>query len=269
MLNSASSFLTTMVDPITLFFLIIIIVLVLFGWHLERRISQNYFDKLSIWIRLKGKISGHSIAITERDSSLVERFFLVTSRTSTELLIANIQDKSVLSAPLEYCLPKKPSSSNRFFPALLTSIGVLGTFWGITTGLSEFDMSGNSEVMITSATSLLNGMKSAFLTSIFGLFSGAGFMLLLWFHQENRKDKYDETYKNLVLSFTSVSLTSIMYGMNTESQKEASEQQLRAAQTMAQSNQLLAKTVGDLNASLSSFDADLAKYIRSFKGHDH
>ena len=257
MLNSASSYLlTSMADPITLSFFILIIGLVLLGWRWEWLITQNYSNELSGWIRLKGKISGHSINTAERDASLVERFFLVTSRTSTELLIANIQGKSVLTSPLEYCLPKRPSSSNRFFPALLTSIGVLGTFLGITTGLSEFDMSGNSEAMVTSATSLLNGMKSAFFTSIFGLFSGASFMMLLWHHQEKRKNKYDQTYKNLVLSFTSVSLTSIMYGMNTESQKEASEQQLRAAQTMAQSNQLLAKTVGDLNASLTSFDAD-------------
>jgi hypothetical protein len=257
MLDSASSYLlTTIVDPIILLFFIAIIVLVLMGWGWERRITKNYFKELSDWIRLKDNISGHSIPISERGSILVEKFFLITSRTSTELLIANVQGKSVLNSPIEYCLPKRPSSSNRFFPALLTSIGVLGTFLGITAGLSEFDMSGNSSAMIASASSLLNGMKSAFVTSILGLFSGASFMMLLWHQQEKRKDKYDETYKDLELSFTSVSLTSIMYGMNTESQKEAIEQQLMAAQTMAQSNQLLAKTVGNLNASLSSFNAD-------------
>ena len=50
-------------------------------------------------------------------------------------------------------------------PSGLASIGVLGTFFGIFIGLSEFDTSD----MQSSVPKLLDGMKTAFVTSILGL----------------------------------------------------------------------------------------------------
>ncbi|MGG5807710.1 hypothetical protein [Falsiroseomonas sp. CW058] len=53
-------------------------------------------------------------------------------------------------------------------PALLTAIGVLGTFVGILIGLLGFDVSDLSQ----SVPRLLDGMKTAFVTSVFGMGSG-------------------------------------------------------------------------------------------------
>ena len=53
-------------------------------------------------------------------------------------------------------------------PELLTSLGILGTFMGLVWGLRAFQPS-NYEAMTSSVTSLVNGIKVAFLTSIFGL----------------------------------------------------------------------------------------------------
>ena len=50
------------------------------------------------------------------------------------------------------------------------SLGVLGTFFGITCGLFSFDTSG----LETSVPALLDGMKSAFLTSILGMIGSLG-----------------------------------------------------------------------------------------------
>ncbi len=53
----------------------------------------------------------------------------------------------------------------RYAPTLLTSLGIFGTFTGITIGLMGFDASdidGSIEV-------LLNGLKSAFITSLVGI----------------------------------------------------------------------------------------------------
>ncbi|MGF1763391.1 hypothetical protein [Aliivibrio kagoshimensis] len=51
-------------------------------------------------------------------------------------------------------------------PNLLTSIGILGTFTGIVVGLMEFDPANIDE----SITLLLAGLKTAFLTSLVGMF---------------------------------------------------------------------------------------------------
>lgn len=53
-------------------------------------------------------------------------------------------------------------------PALLTAIGVLGTFVGILIGLLGFDVADLSQ----SVPRLLDGMKTAFVTSVFGMGSG-------------------------------------------------------------------------------------------------
>lgn len=53
-------------------------------------------------------------------------------------------------------------------PDILTSLGILGTFVGLVMGLQEFDPSGY-EQMAGSVTPLINGIKVAFITSIYGI----------------------------------------------------------------------------------------------------
>lgn len=63
---------------------------------------------------------------------------------------------------------KGTSKSSRvcaFLPSLAASIGIFGTFWGIFVGLSEFD----STNIQASVPPLLEGMKTAFCTSLAGM----------------------------------------------------------------------------------------------------
>lgn len=53
------------------------------------------------------------------------------------------------------------------FPTFLSTLGVLGTFWGITIGLSEFD----TKNLEGSIPVLLEGLKTAFCTSLLGMIS--------------------------------------------------------------------------------------------------
>lgn len=53
-------------------------------------------------------------------------------------------------------------------PDVMTSLGILGTFMGLVWGLRAFEPS-NYEAMTASVTSLVGGIKVAFLTSIYGL----------------------------------------------------------------------------------------------------
>ena len=59
------------------------------------------------------------------------------------------------------------------FPSIVSTLGVLGTFIGITIGLLHFD-SNNIEASIPS---LLDGLKTAFFTSLAGMF---GSLILSW-----------------------------------------------------------------------------------------
>jgi biopolymer transport protein ExbB/TolQ/uncharacterized protein YxeA len=53
-------------------------------------------------------------------------------------------------------------------PDILTSLGILGTFVGLVWGLKDFEPT-NYEAMTTSVASLVDGIKVAFLTSIYGI----------------------------------------------------------------------------------------------------
>lgn len=53
-------------------------------------------------------------------------------------------------------------------PDILTSLGILGTFVGLVMGLRSFDPS-SYEQMADSITPLINGIKVAFITSIYGI----------------------------------------------------------------------------------------------------
>ena len=53
-------------------------------------------------------------------------------------------------------------------PDIFTSLGILGTFVGLVWGLKNFEPR-NSEAMTTSVASLVDGIKVAFLTSIYGI----------------------------------------------------------------------------------------------------
>lgn len=52
-----------------------------------------------------------------------------------------------------------------YFPTLVSTLGVLGTFWGITKGLMAFDTSNLDQ----SIPGLLDGLKTAFFTSLAGM----------------------------------------------------------------------------------------------------
>lgn len=74
-----------------------------------------------------------------------------------------------------------PQSPVSFAPALLTAIGILGTFTGIFMGLQDIDLGNISETqnLIAASTKLLAGMKTAFSTSLFGLGTAIFFIIFL------------------------------------------------------------------------------------------
>ncbi len=74
-----------------------------------------------------------------------------------------------------------PRSPVAFAPTLLTALGVLGTFTGIYLGLQRVSLEAiaETETLLATSTQLLAGMKVAFFTSLCGLGSASGFVVLL------------------------------------------------------------------------------------------
>jgi hypothetical protein len=62
-------------------------------------------------------------------------------------------------------------------PDVMTSLGILGTFVGLVWGMKSFDTS-SFDVMTNSVSSLVEGIKVAFLTSIYGLVMSIAFSIV-------------------------------------------------------------------------------------------
>lgn len=105
-----------------------------------------------------------------------------------------ISSPTVLSKPI-------PRGPVYFAPTLLTALGVLGTFWGIYSGLKgvNLDAIQETETLLKTSTELLAGMKVAFSTSLWGLGSSSVFMLFLavggWVRQRRRDNLRSELSK--------------------------------------------------------------------------
>lgn len=69
-----------------------------------------------------------------------------------------------------------------YFPSLVSTLGVLGTFWGITKGLMVFDTTDLDK----SIPGLLDGLKTAFFTSLAGMI---GSMVLSTFISRKQDEK--------------------------------------------------------------------------------
>ena len=92
-----------------------------------------------------------------------------------------------------------PRSSLSFVPTLLTAIGLIGTFWGISTGLSKFDLKAinQSDKLLAASIGVLGGMKTAFTSSLVGLACASLFMLVLAWSAEARKKHRDKLRNDL------------------------------------------------------------------------
>jgi hypothetical protein len=99
---------------------------------------------------------------------------------------------SILGKPV----PRSPVS---FAPALLTAIGILGTFTGIFLGLQGVDLGNLSETqqLITASQNLLAGMKTAFVTSLFGMGAAIFFILYLSWGEKKRTEIRNKFCKKL------------------------------------------------------------------------
>ncbi|MDH6091856.1 hypothetical protein [Anabaenopsis arnoldii] len=77
--------------------------------------------------------------------------------------------------------PSIPSSYWRFIPTILIALGVLGTFYGIQEGLSQIDLKNINEtkLLVDASVNLLEGMKTAFSTSLMGLGCSSLFTMFL------------------------------------------------------------------------------------------
>lgn len=103
--------------------------------------------------------------IPKRISQTWNRYFKEYNTTQNEVILD----------PFDYFDENQIISRSGFrkmieaIPAIFVSLGILGTFWGITTGISEINSGAGVTELQTGINTLLAGMKFAFYSSIAGI----------------------------------------------------------------------------------------------------
>ncbi|MGR5318910.1 chemotaxis protein [Vibrio sp. DNB22_19_1] len=160
-------------------------------------------------------------------------------------------------SPISQMLPTYDSARYKLVPALLTSIGITGTFLGITIGLSQFSMAGDSKVLLASAAELLEGMKTAFYTSLAGLSTSAIFMALMKYSSSKLVQAQDRFIKTISKQYFEASPIYYLKNMSNEGQEDVIEAQLRSVKAIEEMSIRFGETSQSLSQLGQSFNGDV------------
>jgi MotA/TolQ/ExbB proton channel family len=144
-----------------------------------------------------------------------------------------------------------PRSEVHFIPSVLTSMGLLGTFWGIQGALSHLDTS----KILESVDPLLGSMKTAFTSSLCGLGFAAVFIVFLAF----------STYaQNIYRKYLRKRLSNLNY--TPRSDKDVSTELINAAKKMQSlDSKSIGAEVGNVLTPIFSEILTELKSLREFK----
>lgn len=157
-------------------------------------------------------------------------------------------------------LTRRSTSPLRFAPALLTALGVLGTFVGITLGMPAFGearLGTSSQEMVSAAETLLGGMQIAFHTSLMGLAAAGVFMLLLPITEGFRRHAQGRLRKRFGELTVSGSAAALMGSDESRNDEELRRTQREAAEAGKASSEALARTSQALADKFDGFNADV------------
>ena len=147
-------------------------------------------------------------------------------------------------------------------PDIFTSLGILGTFIGLVVGLKDFEPS-NYEAMTSSVSSLVDGIKVAFLTSIYGLSLSLVFSYALKSAYASLTDSMSEFmdyFHNLVIPSAEAETRNIMVNYQEEQTKAIQKMTDQFSEHLANSfEKVITPSFRKMNQSMDILTETMAK----------
>ena len=168
---------------------------------LQKNQSSRKLTKNVVWLRenISGKVNtdGQSFSPDKQDN-----------------LYVFTQYPAVLSRSV-------PRSFLRFIPTLCTALGLLGTFYGISIGLTGMSHGiTQSQELLNSANTLFGGMRTAFSNSLLGLGSASLFTVVMFICERLRQRYRNRLRKQLseiaIVQTAFQNLANLDFSANTE-----------------------------------------------------
>lgn len=251
---------------VTVGIVVIVFALLVFFIFDDKSINKRYRKKSE---RINNVVEA-VVKSKQGEAPLADNYFVeaqelfITKNINDAVVFSTKFGKLILKQPINQALPESKGSPYRFVPALLTTIGILGTFAGITLGLTSLDPSGgqSSTHLLSSAQVLLGGMKTAFITSLVGMLASLIFMMQLGIGAINNEKARKKAIKSLRKSSVYVQANELLHGLSNEGQKELVEMQIRAAKEAMSTQEMVQSSIEDLSKSLTGLNAEsMAKAV--------
>jgi len=219
---------------------IIVGIVLLFGYFLYKEFSHtraiiSELNSLSSFVQTihSDKSVDFQNLLSHEQQWLLEN--IVCDYSSDDVIPVKESHRFLAKGPIGSLIPEFTDGKYKSIPALLTSIGITGTFLGITIGLSQFDSTAfDSKSLLVSAASLLEGMKTAFYTSLAGLSLSATFMVLL--NKTTNDIQIAKKHLTQALSIAVIEVSAVSYLRNlssaTDNQQELLDAQLKSTASM-------------------------------------
>ena len=193
------------------------------------------------------------IDTTRRDLSIIEGSHIMGPWTSEGIAVRRRGGRIALARWPDPVAPGPRRTPYAFVPGFLTSLGILGTFAGLVEALSVFDLdqkTADSREMVAAAFSVVSGMETAFSTSLLGLSTAAGFMLLAALTASLRRRAAAGSRRRLSSVVYIESPVALLQSLDGDSQQQAAAAAVETAESMG-------KAVEALTTGLTGFDAAL------------
>lgn len=139
-----------------------------------------------------------------------------------------------------------PRSPVHFAPTLLTALGIFGTFLGISIGMGQISISDikDPQQLVSVSSSLLGGMKLAFLTSLLGLLGAIPLMFILASNTK-QKERYRDRLRQRLNGLAFVETSERILSELSDSGISAIADLAEAAKSLRQANNFTPNVITD------------------------
>ncbi|MGF1736509.1 chemotaxis protein [Photobacterium satsumensis] len=251
-ITSAISFVTTELIVIVIG---AIFIFALFKSMMTLRQSKAHINELML---IADKAKGSSVQFTDfsqRQQNWVTEH-LVYDRVDQRVTFDKQGSLLLAKSALSQMAPDLDDGKYKLIPAILTSFGITGTFIGITLGLSGFSMAGDSTELLATAMQLLEGMNTAFYTSLVGLMCSAFFMIWMKFSAHFQQSALSKFSNHLTQNYSEASVIHYLKNLSGERQQDVIDAQLRSAAAMESLGGNFNQLLGQFSQLSHSFDGD-------------
>lgn len=187
---------------------------------------------------------------------------LVKSRSGLQHLLSPLKHTNgelIILRALPLFIQKSPGRSKiRYFTTVLTSLGVMGTFVGIMTGLAGIDekLSGDTSQTFNAVKDLLGGMSTAFITSIVGIVASLLLLVVLSIFEKIKVFMHHTLVQNFYKYYRLETLGDYLQKLSPENQQQLLDKQLEVALKNEQASNAMLEMGRTLQQSAESFNAD-------------